>query len=296
MSQKITIGVAAISMEPVSIDQRRRDIAEMIARAAAQRCQLVCFPEFVQMQRTTEAMADVDAGCDDVYARYAECVPGGPSSQGIAQACREHGIWATYGITERWPDGHATNSMIWIDNTGQVAGRHAKTHLAPGEDGEGGLSAGGDLRPLSTPFGRVGVMTCYEIYFPEIARVHQARGADWFFYPHADNQPKCLDVARVRAFDSRMPLIVCGYVWPKKSMDDAPTGAALIDAQGDVVARSENRQMLLVVELDPHDRPTEAARWDRPNDRVDARSFRWSRRRPELYAQLVQCRPEEADK
>jgi len=288
MSQKVKVGVAAISMEPVSIEQRRQDILELIERASAAGCQLVCFPEFVQMQRTTEAMADVETGCDDVYARYAEPVPDGPTSKQIARACREHGLWAAYGITERRSDGQVTNSIVWIDEAGQLAGRHAKTHLAPGEDGEGGISAGGELLPLSTPFGRVGVMTCYEIYFPEIARVHQAKGADWFFYPHADNQPKCLDVARVRAFDSRMPLIVCGYVWPEKSIADGPTGTALIDAQGDVVARSENRQMLLVVELDPHDRPTEAARWDRPNDRVDARSFRWSRRRPELYGPLLE--------
>ncbi|HUW83534.1 MAG TPA: carbon-nitrogen hydrolase family protein [Phycisphaerae bacterium] len=296
MSQKITIGVAAISMEPVSIEQRRRDIVEMITRAAAQRCQLVCFPEFVQMQRTTEAMADVETGCDDVYARYAEPAGGGPTSKRIAQACQQHGIWTMYGITERWPDGHATNSMVLTDASGQVALRHAKTHLAPGEDGEGGISPGGDLQPLSTPFGRIGVMTCYEIYFPEVARVHQAKGADWFFYPHADNQPKCLDIARVRAFDSRMPLIICGYVWPEKSIDDAPTGAVLIDAQGDVVARSENQQMLLVMELDPDDRPTEAPRWDRPNDRVDARSFRWSRRRAELYTPLVQGQSRGVDK
>ena len=205
MSQKVKVGVAAISMEPVTVEQRRRDVVEMIARAGAAGCQLVCFPEYVQMQRTTEAMADVETACDDVYARYAEAVPTGPISEQIVSACRKHGLWAVYGVTERWPDGHATNSMVWIDDRGRVAGRHAKTHLAPGEDGEGGISAGGDLQPLSTPFGRVGVMTCYEIYFPEVARVHQAKGADWFFYPHADNQPKCLDVARVRAFDSRMP-------------------------------------------------------------------------------------------
>lgn len=285
MAEKTRVGVVAVSAELVSVDQRRADIVAAIESAGAQGCQLVCLPEFVHIQRTTDAVAQVEAGCgDDIYSRTAESVPDGPTSQAVAQVCRRCGIWAMVGLCERWADGHVTNAVVVMNDKGEMVARHHKTHCAPGEDGEGGVSGGDVLEPLATPFGKVGVMTCFEVYFPEIARVYEAKGADWLYYPHADNSAHCLTVAQSRAFDSHMPLIMCGYVDP--TGEKGAVGVAAVDAKGRVLAHKKDASGVLVVDVDLKQRVLVSERWDRPEAIVDQRDFRWARRRPELFGVL----------
>jgi predicted amidohydrolase len=287
MAEKTRVGIVGISMQPVSVEQRRKDIVAAIDDAAGRDCALVCFPEYLPVQRTKEAVAEVDAGQgDDIYARTAESVPDGPTSQALAAACRGGGIWAIYGLCERWREGRVTNTVVVTDDRGQVVARHHKTHCAPGEDEEGGVSSGDALEPLDTPFGRIGVMTCYEVYFPEVARVYEAKGADWLYYPHADNSVHCLRVAQARAFDSHTPLIMCGYIDPNSGSDDGPVGVAAVDARGQVIAHERCSTGVLVVDVDLKQRVQSSQRWNRPEDTVDQREFRWNRRRPQLYGSL----------
>ncbi len=56
------IALAAVDMKIVTQDARRHDIAAFLDEAAAAGCQMVFFPEYVNCQRTTEAVADWDAG------------------------------------------------------------------------------------------------------------------------------------------------------------------------------------------------------------------------------------------
>ena len=288
MSSLTRVGIVAVTMTPATIEQRRRTIADRIAQAADQGCQLVCFPEFVHIQRTCEAVAIVNVdGGEDIYNTTAEPVPDGPTARVVADACRKHAIWAIVGLCQRHPDNTVTNAVVVMDDRGRVVGTHHKTHNAPGEDEEGGIAQGDAIEPIETPFGKVGVITCYEIYFPEIARVYESLDTDWLYYPHADMSENCLLLARARALDSHMPLIMCGYANPENP-DNTSTGVAAIDAKGRILACVHGQPTILVVDLDLRQRPQAVRRWNRPDDLVDDRTFRWNRRRAALYRPLIQ--------
>jgi len=266
------IALAAVSMDLVSKAGRLRDISDFMDEAADKGCEIVFFPEYVNCQRTVEAAAEWDAGrIDGLFARHAESVPDGPTARCVIEKCKALGLWCGFGIPERHSDGRVTNSYILVDPAGRIAGRHIKTHLPPNE---AYLDAGDVIRPLQCPAGRLGVLTCYEIYFPELARLYQITGADVLCYPTADNSTFVLTIARVRAFDAARPLLVVGYTWPEKEPDQAPCGCAYIDAEGNIVARSPNRRHLLVVDV-----PIGQA----------GQNERFARRRPELYGPLCRC-------
>jgi predicted amidohydrolase len=72
------IGLAAVDMQIVPKEQRRRDVTAFIDEAAAASCRMVLFPEYVNCQRTKEAADEWDAGrIDGLFARHGEEVPGG---------------------------------------------------------------------------------------------------------------------------------------------------------------------------------------------------------------------------
>jgi len=266
------IGLAAVSMELVSKQRRLQDLAAFFDEAAQAGCEMLFFPEYVNCQRTAEAAREWDAGrIAGLFARHAERVPEGPTASVIIEQCKRCGLWCGFGISERHPDGRCTNSFVLVNPAGEIAGRHIKTHLPPSEDC---LAPADSLETLDSPLGALGVLICYELYFPELARLYQILGADILCYPTADNSPMVFTIAQVRALETHRPMLVVGYTWPEKPSPDAPCGCGYIDSEGRVVARSENRRQLLVVDV-----PRQAA--------CDDERFR--RRRPEMYGRL--CEP-----
>jgi predicted amidohydrolase len=267
----VKIGLAAVSMDIVTKEARRRDVAAFIDEAAAARCQMVFFPEYVNCQRTKEAADEWDAGqIDGLFARHGERVPDGPMARVVVEKCIERQIWCGFGVNERRPDGKVQNCFVLVDPKGCIAGRHVKTHLPPSEDC---LVPGETASLMDSPLGKLGVLTCYELYFPELARLYQVLGADLLLNPTADNNTFVTTIARVRAHDSCRPLLVLGYTWPAKSKDEAPCGAAYIDEKGNVVAQSENRRQLLAVDV-----PVRPAQ----------NNEQFARRRPHVYRQIVE--------
>ncbi len=264
------VGLAAIDMEIVTKEQRRRDIAAFIDEAAGAGCEMILFPEHVNCQRTCEAVADWDAGHEnDCFAMHAEPVPDGPAARMIVDKCRQHRIWCGFGINEKTPDGRVLNSFLLVDPNGRIAGRHVKTHLPACEEG---FTPGDHLETIDSPLGRLGVLTCWEIHYPELVRMYQILGADVLVFPTAAHDHFTLMLARVRAHDANRPMLALSYVWTEKDESDRPCGAALIDEKGTVVAQSANRRDLLVVDV-----PVRKGRND----------ARFAGRRPELYGLIT---------
>lgn len=104
----------------------------------------------------------------------------GPHVGALAEAARVHGTAVIAGVFEPAPDGRVYNTAVAIDAAGEVVGTYRKIHL---------FDAFGDreserVAPGSTPVVvdvagvRVGLITCYDVRFPELARALVDRGAD----------------------------------------------------------------------------------------------------------------------
>jgi predicted amidohydrolase len=265
------IGLAAVDMNIVTKEVRRRDVAAFIDEAAAAGCRMVFFPEYVNCQRTAETVADWDAGHEnDCFAMHAEPVPDGPCATVVVEKCRQHGIWCGFGINEKRPDGSVINTFALVDPAGRIVDRHIKTHLPTCEEG---LTPADELTLLDSPLGRLGVLTCWEIQYPELLRMYQILGADILVFPTAQHEPFALELARVRAYDANRPMLALSYVWSEKPAEQRPLGTAYIDEKGNVLARSENRRVLLVVDV-----PVKKG----------CNDIRFALRRPQVYRRIVE--------
>ncbi|MGP4109753.1 nitrilase-related carbon-nitrogen hydrolase [Streptomyces sp. 4N509B] len=162
--------VACAQLDPVLGDTAgniaRTEAA--VRRAAADGARLVVLPEAV-----SSGYAFHDA---DEAARHAEPLPDGPCSTAWQRLAAELGVWIAGGIVERAPDGRLFNSAVLIGPDGPAL-TYRKVHLW---NAEKEIYAPGDLGfPVAdTPLGRVGLLVCYDAWFPESLRSLALAGAD----------------------------------------------------------------------------------------------------------------------
>jgi len=192
------VTVAGIQFDPKIglVRENRVRILGLIDEVAAQGAKLVVFPECALSGYVFD---DIDE------ARQAsERVPG-PSTQALAATCKELGVYAIVGMLE---DAGETiyNSAVLCGPEG-VIGIYRKTHLPfLGVDMMTGLGPD-PYRVFDTSIGRIGMLICYDLRFPEAARCLALGGADTIAVP--TNWPQGADtapdfIAPARAVENRV--------------------------------------------------------------------------------------------
>ncbi|GAA0954464.1 carbon-nitrogen hydrolase family protein [Actinocorallia libanotica] len=103
----------------------------------------------------------------------------GPFTTGLREAAREHGTALVAGVFETAPDGRAFNTAVAVDASGALAGAYRKIHLFDAfAFAESRAIAPGDEPVVVELAGvRIGLITCYDVRFPELARALVDRGA-----------------------------------------------------------------------------------------------------------------------
>ncbi len=151
-----------------------------IERAARGGAQIVCLQELFRSpyfcQRQDPALFDL-----------AEPIPG-PSSEKLARAARERGTVVVASLFERRGPWLYHNTAAVFDADGTLLGLYRKTHIP--DDPlyfEKYYFTPGDLgfRAFDTRFGRIGVLVCWDQWFPEAARLTALQGAEVLLYPTA---------------------------------------------------------------------------------------------------------------
>jgi predicted amidohydrolase len=143
--------------------------APLIENAARRKADLVVLPECLTFY-----------GSGRTYADCAEPIPG-PSTAYFGRLAQQHDLYIVAGLLER--DGHLIyNVAALIGPDGQVVGKYRKMTLPRGEV-EGGIAPGDDYPVFDTRFGKVGMMICYDGFFPEVARELSKRGAEVIAWP-----------------------------------------------------------------------------------------------------------------
>ncbi len=191
---------------------------------------------------------------------YAE-PEGGPSWERMSRAAKENGIYLIAGtMPESDPEGHIYNTAYVFDREGKQIAKHRKMHLFD-IDVKGGqqfresdtLTAGSSVTTFDTEFGRFGVMICYDIRFPELARLIALEGATMIFVPAAFNMttgPAHWQLSfRMRALDNQVFMAGCsqarqqeGYISYGHSIITSPWA--------DVVAEMDEKEGVLLQEID----------------------------------------------
>jgi predicted amidohydrolase len=167
-----TIRVAAVSMnsELGKVKQTMEAIAGWCERAAAERAELVLFPELV-----------VHGHCTPNTWELAEPVPDGPSVRRLVELAKHCRITLSVGLSEKERD-IVFNTQVLVGPAGYI-GKQRKLHLSRDENLF--YKGGRDINVFDIGKCKVGTVICYDNQFPEIARILALRGADVLLMPHA---------------------------------------------------------------------------------------------------------------
>jgi N-carbamoylputrescine amidase len=177
-------GVVRVALVQAKADARPERNLErtlgFVAEAAKKGAQIVCLQELFR----SEYFPQVE---DASRFELAETIPG-PTTDALQAAAREHGVAIVGSVFERRAPGLYHNTAVVVDADGTLLGTYRKMHVpedprfyekfyfAPGDQG---------FKTFDTAFGRIGVLVCWDQWYPEAARLTALQGASILFYPTA---------------------------------------------------------------------------------------------------------------
>ncbi|HWY77857.1 MAG TPA: carbon-nitrogen hydrolase [Verrucomicrobiae bacterium] len=178
-SRVVELGLlqTACSADPAANLKKTLAFAE---RAARQGAQIVCTQELFRSQYFCQSE-------DHKYFELAEPIPG-PSTEAFQKLAKKHSVVIIASLFEKRAAGLYHNTAAIIDADGSVLGIYRKMHIP--DDPlfyEKFYFTPGDLgfRAWQTRYGRIGVLVCWDQWYPEAARLTALRGAEILFYPTA---------------------------------------------------------------------------------------------------------------
>ena len=196
----------------------------------------------------------------------------GPGTDFLGGLAREHGLVIVGSLFERRAAGLYHNTAVVLERDGRLAGRYRKMHI-PDDPGfhEKFYFTPGDLgfRPIDTSVGRLGLLVCWDQWYPEAARLMALAGAELLLYPTAigwdrNDDPaereRQLDawrtVQRGHAVANGLPLLACNRVGFEPSPLPGGPGidfwghSFVCGPQGELLAGADTEETLLLAEID----------------------------------------------
>ena len=260
---KLSVALVQHACDPSRDDNLQRSI-DGIRQAAQQGAQLVLLQElhnsvyFCQTENTQ-------------YFDLAESIPG-PTTQQLGDLARELQVVIVASLFEKRAAGLYHNTAVVLERDGSLAGRYRKMHI-PDDPGyyEKFYFTPGDLgfQPIATSVGKLGVLVCWDQWFPEAARLMATAGADLLLYPTAigwdpqDEEAEQLrqrdawqTIQRAHAVANGLPVLSCNRVGIEQALDaDSKIhfwGSSFVAGpQGELLAQAPaNEPTVLQVELD----------------------------------------------
>jgi predicted amidohydrolase len=201
----------------------------LIAEAGRQKADLIVLGETLTYAFVGKKFADV-----------AERIPG-PSTDYFGSLAKRHNLYIVAGLVER--EGHLIyNTAALIAPDGSVAGKYRKTCL-PRSEVDAGIAPGSDYPVFETRFGRLGLMVCYDGFFPEVARELSNRGAEVIAWPVWGCNPL---LARARACENHIYLVSSTY----EDVSSDWMVSAVFDHTGQTIAHAKDWGTVAVAEVD----------------------------------------------
>lgn len=202
-----------------------------------------------------------------------------PQTEAIAAAAKRNKLYVMVGCFEVTADGNYGNSTLIFDRDGVIVGRYFKAYQAVGgapyswppvaNDPEWMMTPGEECPVFDLDFGRVGILTCYDGYFPEMFRLLSLKGAEIIIWPNARHGVVEDYIVRANVHQNYVHMVTTNKAigagtmiaeWPhgmKQQLTEAKEGYIIAD--------------LNLAQL--------------RNSRVNAREFR--QRRPGMFADLA---------
>jgi predicted amidohydrolase len=209
--------------------EKAQSFEPLLAEAASHKADLVVLPETLTYFNSKKSMADC-----------AETVPG-PVTDYFGTLARQHDFYIAAGLVER--EGHLIyNVCVLIGPDGKVVGKYRKCSL-PRSEVEAGITPGHEYPVFDTRFGKVGLMVCYDGFFPEVARQLTINGAEVIAWPVWGCNPL---LAQARACENHVFLVSSTYA----DVNAHWMPSAVFGQDGQILAQGIEFGTVVVAEVD----------------------------------------------
>jgi N-carbamoylputrescine amidase len=260
MNQKVTVAL----IQHACTHERQENLTRTeagIRNAAQQGAQLILLQEL----HTGPYFCQTE---NNDYFDLAEPIPG-PGTEYFSALAAELGVVIVASLFERRASGLYHNTAVVLDTDRGLVGKYRKMHI-PDDPGyyEKFYFTPGDLgfTPIDTSVGRLGVLVCWDQWFPEAARLMTLAGADMLLYPTAigwderdskEEQERQRDawitVQRGHAIANGIPLAACNRVGYEADPSGSTPGSHfwgssfIAGPQGEMLAHGEKNESAVIL-------------------------------------------------
>jgi predicted amidohydrolase len=225
------VRLAAIHFEPrggKTAMENCRMFEPLVAEAARKKADLVVLGEFITAQGIGRAV------------EMAEPIPG-PSSHFLGELAAKHDLYLVAGLVER--EGRLIyNTAVLLGPDGRLVGKYRKVSL-PTSELEQGIMPGSEYPVFTTRFGRIGLMICFDGFFPEVAQRLAMNGAEVIAWPVYGCNPL---LAAARACENQVYLVSSTYAGP----GDNWGVSGIYDLEGKIIAQATEPGAVALAEVD----------------------------------------------
>lgn len=246
------VKIALIQMK-VGLDKGEniRRAKELLEEAANKGADIAALPEMFNCPYS-----------NDCFREYGESYPG-VTTEMLSEEARKNGMYVIGGSIPELEGGSVFNTSFIFDRQGRLAGKHRKVHLFD-IDVKGKitfkesdvLTPGSEMTVFDTEWGRLGVMICYDIRFPEFTRKMALAGAKAVFVPAAFNMttgPAHWELTfRARALDNQIYMFGISSARNEKGYV-AYGNSIAANSWGQVIGRLDEKEGILMLDVDLDD-------------------------------------------
>jgi N-carbamoylputrescine amidase len=264
MNHILRVGLVQQSVTDV-VEQNKQLLVYNIGECAKQGAQLIVLQEL----HNTVYFCQTE---DVIQFDLAETIPG-PSTELYSSIAKQYGIVLVTSLFEKRAAGIYHNTAVVFDTDGTIAGMYRKMHI-PDDPAyyEKFYFTPGDIgfKPIQTSVGSLGVLVCWDQWYPEAARIMALQGADMLIYPTAigwestdtyeekqRQQQAWIISQRAHAIANGIPVISVNRVGLEPDMSEVTHGiqfwgsSFVAGPQGEILVQaSSEKQENIVVDID----------------------------------------------
>ena len=222
------VRLATVHHRPVNTANSKASLHEFGAflnLAGEQGADIVCLPEAITLVGTGKTFLEVS-----------EPVPG-PTTKYLGQLAKKHDMYIVAGLVEKEAQLFY-NTAVLLDRNGKLAGKYRKASL-PREEIDEGLTPGNSFPVFDTDFGKIGILICWDLHFPESARMLALQGAEVILFPNWDSDAV---LVKARSIENQVYLVSSTYSETMKS--------GIFDRNGKLLREATSSNPVAIVDVD----------------------------------------------
>lgn len=224
--RKIKVATTLITKFHNNLYDNLSSILNTIDKAGKEKPDIICLSEAVYSGNVNLPLIE-----------KSESIPG-RLTNAVSEKARIYGTHIIVDLLEKEGE-HIYNTAVLIGRNGQIIGKYRKTHL-PLSEAEWGVEPGNDYPVFDTDFGRIGIMICWDHWFPEVARILRIKGAEVLFVSTMGN---AYIQSIARAVDNGVHVVVAG--------NHGSMPSRIINPEGKIIGEiADEHQGVCVAEID----------------------------------------------